>query len=303
MALPSEDVLRELVARYAHVLAAHGEAFEGAELVTPTGAHFPDHFARDAASLGRLLARVVSYTPLGEDVPLEIGFVEDAADDGHCTSGCARPAARIDGVQRVGDGYRVPLPVSELASPTRLVCALARGVSAAVLAEAGDEIHGEDVGAWSEVFAVASGLGIVLLEGSYVYAKSCGGPSVHRGTALSTRELAVLLALFCEVSGEKPRAARKHLGATQAEAFDEACALVRANDELARKLREAPELLEGGAFSFGGKRGIFARLLASSDDAPARESREPREPREPREAKPASARDEEIRALVEEELR
>jgi hypothetical protein len=297
MVLPSEDVLREIVSRYARVLAAHGEAFEGAELVTPTGEHFPDHFARDGKSLGRLLARVVSYTPLGEDVPLELVLVEDGGDDGHCTSGCARPGARIDGVERAGDGYRVPLPVTELANPTRLVCALARGVSAAVLAETGEDVEPADVGAWSEVVAVAAGFGVVMLEGSYVYAKSCGGPSIHQGTALSTGELAVLLALFGEVSGTPARVARKHLGATQATAFDEACAFVRRNEELVRKLREAPELLEGGAFSFETKRGLLARLFSREE---AEEAAKP---------PPARARDaeeerrlREARALVEEEL-
>src|SRR5258707_7302160 len=104
--LPGEDVLRDLVARYAHVLAAHGEAFEGAELVTPTAEQFPDRFDRDATSLGRLLARIVSYTPLGENVPLEIALIEDGGDDGHCNSGCSKPGSRIDGVQRSGNGYR-----------------------------------------------------------------------------------------------------------------------------------------------------------------------------------------------------
>jgi hypothetical protein len=300
MALPPEDVLHVLVSRYAHVLSAHGEAFEGAELVTPTAEHFPDHFARDVRSLERLVARVASYTPLGEDVPLRIMLLEDAGDDGHCASGCARPGARVDGVQRAGDGYRVPLPMTELADATRLVCALARGVSAAVLAEAEEEVDGREVGALSEIFAVASGFGVVLLEGSYVYAKSCGGPSVHRGTALSTGELALLLAMFCATTDIKPRTARKHLGATQAAAFDEACAFLRANDSIVEKLREAPELLEGGAFSFESKRGLLSRLFSSS----AREEAQPTPTPTP--SRPRDAEEErrlaEARALVEEEL-
>ncbi|HEY1958855.1 MAG TPA: hypothetical protein VGH28_24755 [Polyangiaceae bacterium] len=279
------------MARYARVLAAHGEAFEGAELVTPTGKHFPDHFARDAKSLGRLLARVVSYTPLGEDVPLEIGLIEGEGDDGHCTSGCSKPGARVDGVARVGDGYRVPLPLTETGSATRLVCALARGVSAAVLAEAGEEVEPREVGAWSEVFAVASGFGVVMLEGSYVYTNSCGGPSIHRGTAHSTSELAVLLAFFCAVTETPAKDARKHLGATQADAFDEAWAFVRKNESLVEKLREAPELLEGGAFSFEEKRGLFSRLLSRDERAP-----------KPSADRPEKAVDPELRALVEEEL-
>lgn len=278
--LPPNEVCRDLVARYAHVLATCGEAFEGAELVTPTAEHFPDHFARDGKSLARLLERVVSYTPLGEDVPLGIVLVEDAGlvsgDDGHCTSGCrsgsspqaGTPAGqRVDGVQKHGDGYRIALPVTELGNPTRLVCALARGVSAAVLGETGDDVlskGGREVAAASEVIAVASGFGVVLLEGSHVYAKACGGPSIHQGTALSPSELAVLVAIFCAVNDVSPRVVRKHLGATQAEAFDEAAAFVAKNGEVVRKLREAPELLETGVFTFEERRGLLARLLTQT---------------------------------------
>ncbi len=259
--LPDDDVCRDLVARYAHVLSTCGEAFEGAELVTPTAEHFPDHFARDGKSLARLLERVVSYTPLGEDVPVGIVLVEDPNDDGHCTSGCSKAGQRIDGVQKHGDGYRIALPVTELGNPTRLVCALARGVSAAVLGETGDEVDAREVGVASEVIAVASGFGVVLLEGSHVYAKSCGGPSIHQGTALGPSELGVLVALFCAVNDVSPRVVRKHLGATQTEAFDAAAAFVAKNAEVVRKLREAPELLETGVFAFEERRGLLARLL------------------------------------------
>ena len=130
-----------------------------------------------------------------------------------------------------------------------------------MLAEAGEDSRRRDVGVASEVIAVASGFGVVLLEGSHVYAKSCGGPSIHRGTALSTSELAVLARALLRDERLAPRAARKHLGATQAEAFDEAAAFVAKNDARLRKLREAPELLETGVFSFGRSRGFFSRLV------------------------------------------
>jgi hypothetical protein len=290
------EVLRPLVARYARLRAAYGDAFEGAELVTPAAEHFPDHFARDHESLTRLLERVASYTPLGEGVPLSFVLVEDASDDGHCTSGCSKPAsARIDGVQRFDDGYRLALPVTELGHPTRLVCALARGVCAAVLAETEEQVDGREIGIASEIVAVASGFGVVLLEGSHVYTKSCGGPAIHSGTALATEELAGLCAFFCAVSEISPRVAKKHLGATQAEAFDDAWTFVRSNDAIVKKLREAPELLEGGAFTFETKRGLLSRLFSSRENEVAPASKKTRDPEEER-------RLAEARALVEEEL-
>ncbi len=295
MALPSEDVLRDLVARYAGLLASHGAAFDGAGLVTPTSEHFPDHFAKDAQSVARLLVRTVSYTPLGADVPLELAFIEDQTDDGHCTSGCSKPnsGGRIDGVQRVGHGYRVAVPVTELSHPTRLVCALVRGVSAAVLVEAGERVDASDVGLMSEIVAIASGFGVVLLEASHVYTKSCGGPSIHQGTFLGPGELGVLLGLFCALNEIPARAARKHLGATQSEVFDEAWAFVQANELLVKKLREAPELLEGGAFAFESKKAsLLSRWLSSPAPVVTKRTRDPEEERKLAEA----------RALVEEEL-
>jgi hypothetical protein len=288
--LPSEDVMRELVARYAVLLAEHRDAFEGAELITPTSEHFPDHWARDAKSVGRLLERIVSYTPLGEDVPLALQFIEDAADDGHCTTGCSKPGARIDGIERVGAGYRISVGVAETASPTRLVCALARGASAAVLAETGCDDEGNPA-IMGEVVAAACGFGVVLLEGSHVYTKSCGGPSIHNGTALTPGEAAFLLALFCALHDVPGRAARKHLGATQSEAFDEAASFVDKNSAVVEKLRDAPELLASGAFEFENRRGLLSRLFERKAEP------KPAEPRA------VSRQDDELKALVEEEFR
>jgi hypothetical protein len=215
-------------------------------------------------------------------------------DDGHCKTGCSKPGARIDGAERFGHGYRVPVAVTETGNPTRLVCALARGVSAAVLAEA--EVEVDDVGLMSDVMGVACGFGIVMLEASFVYTKSCGGPNVHQGTYLTSSEIGVLLAFFCAIHDVAPRAARKHLGATQSEAFDEAWSFVEKNGEITRKLREAPELLEGGAFTFENKRGVLARLWSrQSKDTPPSERKRARDPEEERKLA-------EARALVEEEL-
>ena len=63
-----------------------------------------------------------------------------------------------------------------------------------------------------------------------------------------------------------------------------------------KKLREAPELLEGGAFSFETKRaGLFSRLFSSREAEVAPVSKKQRDPEEER-------RLAEARALVEEEL-
>jgi len=50
MALPSESVLRALVARYARILARMVRRSRAPSSSRPTGEHFPDHFARDQKS-------------------------------------------------------------------------------------------------------------------------------------------------------------------------------------------------------------------------------------------------------------
>lgn len=300
----SPTALRFIVGEYAGILAEHGDALAKAELVLPTGEYFPDEFQRDADSLARLLERTTSYTPLADDLVVRLGLVESEPDHGGggCGGGSCGggAAARVDGVLDEGDGYRVLLHVGDTGSPARLVGSLARGVGAVVACEAGEPLTqppGEDTGARSEVWAAATGFGVLLLGASHVYAKSCGGVSVHRGTALDTDALAVLLALFCAVRGIKPALAEPHLGPTQREAFDEARRLVGDNAELVRKLRESPELLEDGVFELERPKGLLARLFGGGGAAPP-----PRAPE--RAAKPVSAEErrrlEEARALVDE---
>lgn len=275
MELPSDDALRFLVSRYAHLLAEHGEVFEGVELVTPTGEHFPDAFAKDPESVGHLLRRMMSYAPLDEDLVVHLAFVEPEAEaegkscsSGACGTGGAS-SARIDGVEESRGSYRAFVNVTDVGHPVTLTTSLARSVGAIVLAEAEEEIERATVGAMSEIAAAATGLGVLLLAGSHVYRKGCSGASVQQHTTLSVSELAVLTALFCAVNDVKPRVVRAHLATTQAEAFDDAVAWVDTNDHLVKALRTTPETLVGGLFSMERTRGFLSRLFKKkADDMP-----------------------------------
>jgi hypothetical protein len=267
------DSIRFVVAEYAHVLAEHGEAFEGAALVQPTGEYFPDEFARDVDSVETLLARILSYTPVAEDLPVSLGFVEGESEGGKgCTSGACSTSSgggwsRLDGALDEGDGYRVLVHVADTGNPVRLTTALARGAGAVLLAEAGEEPDG-DLGARSEIFAVAAGLGVLLLNGSHVFSKGCGGVNVHSGTALSPDELALALALFCAVHGKKKGEAREHLAPTQREAFDAAWAWVASNKRLVAALRTAPETLVDGIFPMEETKGLLGRIFCREETPP-----------------------------------
>src|SRR5580698_4872608 len=88
MDLPREDALRWIVRTYARIRAAHGDAIGSPVLVQPTGDFFPDEFRPDADSVLRLTKRMMTYTPLAEDLGIELAFLapEDAGKGGGCGS-------------------------------------------------------------------------------------------------------------------------------------------------------------------------------------------------------------------------
>jgi len=283
MDFPSDDALRWIVRWYAELCAEHGPVFEAADLVEPNGRFFPDAFTRDAPSVVRLFARMRGYSPLAEDLPIEIAFVEaDDSGGGACGSGACGTGAKIaarDGVRDLGDRYRVELLVSDTADPITLTTAMARAIGALVLAEGGDDVPDAELGAVSELAATACGFGVLLTSGAAVYAKGCGGLRMHQATRLSVEEHAVALALHVRVRGLKPSVARAHLEATQREAFDDALRWVDSNRATVDSLRERPSELTRGEITFESTRGIFGRLFArkrhaAPELAPVRPKRE-----------------------------
>lgn len=292
--------LRFVVGEYASILADYGDAFDNAELILPTSEHFPDEFHRDADSVQALLERVMSYTPLADDLDVKIGFVEGEgeAEGKSCSSGGCGGGngwARVDGVVDEGDGYRVLVHVADTASPVRLVGSLVRGVGSLLLLEAGEKP--DDIGPRSEIWAGAAGLGVLALSASHVYSKSCGGVNMHQGTALGPDALATMVALFCAVRGIKPGRASAHLSPTPKEAFEEAWRTIDSNRALVKKLRESPELLADGVFELEAQKGIFSRLFARDDKEPEIQIK-----RNVVRSEDEQRRIEEARALVEEAL-
>ena len=312
MDLPHEDSLRFLVARYAHLRAAHGGALGEPLLLEPSGRHFPDEFTGDMPSVARLLNRMIAYAPLAEDLPIDLAAApsdEEQAGGGCGTGGCGTKGdsttPKLGRVVELDDRYRVELAKPELGHPVLLAAALARSVGALVLAEAGEEVEEGELGAMSEIAATASGFGLLLIGGSALYAKACGGLRMHRVTHLSVNELAVLLALFVKVHDKKPASARKNLETTQSESFDEAMRWVDSNEALVARLRALPESLEGGAFAIEPTKSLLGRWFQkkSEADAPigfdAASVRAPRAPRSEAEQRRLA----EAKALVEEALR
>jgi hypothetical protein len=274
--LPHEDALRWIVARYASLRAAHGDAIGAPPLVEPTGAYFPDAFEPTGPGVAQLLAQTLEHAPVAEDLDVRLRFVEgNTSPAGGCgTGGCGTSACEtklerrlLDRVVDAGDGYVVELPETDVAHPTLLTTSLARSVGAIVLSEAGEDIDPNELGPMSEMAAVLAGFGVLLCNGAYVFAKACGGVRVQQHTHLSVEELTVALALFVKVHGIKAGFARAHLGTTQRDAFAEAVRWADSNPELVASLRDRPEVLADGIFRLEPIKfmaGLFGRLFLSS---------------------------------------
>jgi hypothetical protein len=108
----------------------------------------------------------------------------------------------------------------------------------------------------ADFIAVALGFGTLMLQGSYIYAKSCGGPQIASVTKVGVSELSLVVALFAELGGHKLPPALKQLDLTQREALEQAGGLFRANKKLVERMSREParvavekfDLAEPGAF-------------------------------------------------------
>ena len=220
----SDDVLRRLVRGYGDFSAEHGGAIGTPDLVLPNEDFFPDELTSDAAGVETLLARMLSYAPLSPDLDVRLRFVESetgaSSSCGPC--GCGPKAGPTKGTTVVdaGDGYVIDLDVADVRHPVVLTTALARAIGTLVVHEAGDDVAPVAVPARSEIAAVASGFGVLLANGAYIYGKSCGGASVVQATRHSVEEITHLLALFVRQHEVKPGSLRSALELTPREALD-----------------------------------------------------------------------------------
>ncbi len=170
---------------------------------------------------------------------------------GGCSSGgCADGAvnATSGAVQLARDGVEwvAAVPQGLLSHPVALTANLARLVGHAFALEtrpASEPIEPEELGVTAELAATALGLGALVLQGSYIYAKSCGGPRIERVTELSCPELAVASALFIARGNHRPRAALALLEPTPRSALRDALAWVDSNPDLVLRLQRDPETL------------------------------------------------------------
>ncbi|MEP7053064.1 MAG: hypothetical protein ABJB12_22050 [Pseudomonadota bacterium] len=254
MELPNNEVKRALVMAYADISVSLGPAAGGRPLVLPNGEFFPDLFTGDQASVQRLLDRMLEHAGLAEMAAVVKIWSEDAeagCGTGACGSCGPAPQPESEAVSRLidaGDTWQINVLPGEVAQPVALSSALCRALALAVLREADAPPTQLTPDLAIDLTAVALGFGVLLLEGSHIYRKSCGGPSIARSTALGPTEVALVLALFAAQNEQSLRSVNKYLSPTQSEAFAEAKAWVDSNGALVQALQRDPERLARGEF-------------------------------------------------------
>ena len=319
MELPNAEVRRGLVSAFAQVVTrvdVLSSESGSRPLVLPNGEFFPDLFTGDEASVQRLLDRLLAHAGLA-DMAVVARFWGEA--DASCGTGacgsCAPARAEPESVERLidaGEHWQINVLPGEVAEPVALSSALCRAVALAVLREADAPPRDLPLDLAVDLTAVALGYGVLLLEGSHIYRKSCGGPSVARTTALGPSELSLVLALSAAVSQQSLRKVSKLLSPTQQEALSEASAWADSNPALVQSLRADAERVARGQFELKEPSSWLGRWLGSKvkraatlDSASTIEELEAALQRaEPVRAshKPRDPKLEEIRQLVDEAL-
>ena len=307
-----------MVSAYALVTERLGLLEHERPLVLPNSEFFPDVFTGDEASVQRLLDRMLEHAGLSDMAVVARFWGEQAASCGTGACGSCGPAQaepESESVERMidaGEFWQVNVLPGETQQPVVLSSALCRAIALCVLREADSPPTNLALDLAVDLTAVELGFGVLLLEGSHIYRKSCGGPSIARVTALGPIELALAVALSASVQGQPLRKVSKHLSPTQEEAFAEAKVWADSNAALVALLRRDPERVARGEFELrepaswlgrwlGGK----ARRAPSADTASTIEELEAALQSAavvPSAPKPRDPKFEEIRRLVDEAL-
>ncbi len=244
---------------------------------------------------------------------------EPKATSGGCCSSVSEPVEEPEGptprLVDLGEGWRLQVPEGELRHDVALTTNLARSLGYVFLLEtrSARQPLEEPIDVTADIASCLLGFGSLMLAGSYIYAKSCGGPSIRRVTALGPIELAFVTVLVASTEGHSLSALRKHLGPTQSSAVDEAEAWLKRRPKLVAAFRDEPGQLAAGTMSLEAERvslwsrwfGTSSAVKPKSDDVEeglanleAMLAEAPLS-RRPRGARGASAKDD-LRALVDE---
>jgi hypothetical protein len=269
MSLPPPNVTRTVVQRFARCQLRYQHELASRPLVLPTAEFFPDAYESDELSAKLLVARLQELAGLS-DVPISASLVSGSASQAPaaCSSGsCAVPQSGPQQISRLVDraeGWVMQVPREELDHPIALTTNLVRSMAYIFLVET--QLDGEviepPVDITADIVAVALGFGPLLLQGSYLYAKSCGGPRVASLTKLTVHEVAVATALFARVHSANVKKTYPLLEITQREALKAAVDLIASNPSIDKSFKN-PKTLEAtslGRFELNERKSFLSRL-------------------------------------------
>jgi hypothetical protein len=266
MELPSEPVRRAVVQRYADLSARLRDEIGERPLVLPTADFFPDAFSSDDAGLQRLVTRMQRHAGL-DDIPIRATVVGDdePKTSSSCSSGaCSVPVGARGEAPRLvdtGEHWELNVPAPELGAPVVLTTMIARALGRVFLVETAAESVPEPVDVTADLAAVLLGFGPLMLEGSYIYSKSCGGPQVGQATHLGVGDLALATALFIALGQHPHRPALKELGTTQKALLVEAIDWTKSNPAMIRQLAASPERVARGEFQLADTKPWLLRVF------------------------------------------
>jgi hypothetical protein len=263
------SALMRLIGVYGRLRARLKDELTAAPLVLPNGQYFPDHFDGSSGATQRLVQRMQQHAGMA-DVPVQIVHGPAAAAAAkHCGSGGCGPVASLTQseprLMLQDESWLLRIEPAEAAHPVGLTTLVAQALGLVLLEETRRDGYSlpEPVALHQELAGVMMGFGLLLLEGSHVYSKSCGGPQVARLTALSTPELAVLTALFAAERKLSLKPALRAASNTQRAQLDEAEALLRGNPRLLDWTRDATEFdADPGLILEPPKRSLFGGLFS-----------------------------------------
>jgi hypothetical protein len=272
--LPPLDRCAELARRYAHLLAHFSTELGERPLVRQNAEFFPDRFDKDAPSVERLVRRLQTHAGL-LDVPMQVRLlsidsegtvqVSGGCGSGGCAPSCSTPASSGNGsrLEETAQGWILNVLDSELHHPVALTTQLSLALADIFLAEtsSADAPVEEPLAVSRDLACVALGLGLIVLEGSFIYSKSCGGPSVTRLTELSAGDLAVACSLFIALGGHSARRALSELSTTQRALLAEANEWAASNAKLLTQLSDDPGQVAIRAPAVGETRSWLLRVF------------------------------------------
>lgn len=270
MQLPPLQVSRAVMQRYSRLLSRYRDELGERPLILPNGDFFPDEFVGDSDSVALLAERMQFHAGL-HDIPITCRVVTPGTDEAmpsKCGSGgCGVPLTAGSGIERLvdqGDSWLLQVPMPELRHPVALTTNLARSLAFVFMVETQKEgeVLEPPVDISADLVGVALGFGPLLLQGSYIYAKSCGGPQIASVTKIGVSELSIAVALFAHLGGHKLGPALKEIDLTQRTLLADADRLMGLNRNIVMKIKASPKEMARADFRLQ-ETGSFVRELFS----------------------------------------